>query len=42
MTSQFNYPLMKNNFERSDFYQVKKILNSKDPILTQSFYTKKF
>ena len=31
-----NHPLMKNNFTRSDMNAVKKILNAKNIILTQS------
>lgn len=37
-----NHPLMKNNFTRSDMNAVKKILNAKNIILTQSKNVKQF
>jgi len=39
---KFLYPLMANNFEKEDFFQIKKLINKKDPILTQSKYVKEF
>ena len=42
MYMKYLYPLMHNNFEKSDFKEVIKLLNKKNPILTQSKYVKKF
>ena len=39
---KFEHKLMTNNFDREDFNGVKKLLNSKNPILTQSKFVKKF
>ena len=36
------HPLMHNNFTRSDFSEVKKLFNKKNPILTQSKKVKEF
>ena len=36
------FPLMKNNFKKSDFKNVIKLLKSKDPKLTQGKYVKNF
>ena len=33
---------MANNFEKDDFFQIKKLISTKDPILTQSKYVKEF
>ena len=39
---KFFHPLMFNNFEKSDFTLVKKLLSKKNPILTQSKYVNLF
>ena len=39
---KFNHPLMFNNFSKSDFSEVKKLLNKKNPILTQSSKVQEF
>ncbi len=38
----YNFPLMYNNFEKSDFTKVISLLKKKNPILTQSINVKKF
>ena len=38
----YNFPLMHNNFEKSDFTKVISLLKKKNPILTQSKNVKKF
>ena len=39
---KFNHSLMHNNFSKSDFSELKKILNRPNPILTQSSKVKEF
>ena len=39
---KFEHELMTNNFDKEDFNGVKKLLNSKNPILTQHKFVKKF
>ena len=39
---KFNHSLMHNNFSKSDFSELKKILNRSNPILTQSSKVKEF
>ena len=38
----YNFPLMQNNFVKSDFTKVISLLKKKNPILTQSKNVKKF
>ena len=39
---KINHPLMHNNFIKSDFKEVVKLLNSKNPILTQNKNVERF
>ena len=39
---KFEHELMTNNFDKEDFNGVKKLLNSKNPILTQHKFVKRF
>ena len=38
----YKHPLMHNNFSKSDFSDVKKLLNQTNPILTQSKKVEEF
>ena len=42
ISMKFNHSLMHNNFSKSDFSELKKILNRSNPILTQSSKVKEF